>query len=147
MQGRLGFAVPVGTNFRETQCSRRTTRSSSEYSLRAEHFSALGTHHSAHTRPPRLLLLVEWQSLHLLQGDPQHAAEGEALGEAVRDAQTGADELEKVERRLAPGQDEDELAREVLAVVGVQVQWLEVIAEVHAAQRRPAARAFQRGDA
>src|SRR5258708_36151913 len=87
-------------------------------------------------RAARSERLAQLQALHLLQRNAQHAAEGEALRETVRNAHPGADELQEVEGRPAPGQDEQELAREVFAVVGVEVQRLGVVAEVQWPQRR-----------
>src|SRR5712691_7283812 len=92
---------------------------------------------------PRLLLpllphpplrILQRQLLHLLQGDSKHAAEREALRETVRDADSGAAQFKEIERRFAARKYEDELAREVFAVVGVEVEGLEVVAEVHRAQ-------------
>src|SRR5262245_34505019 len=65
----------------------------------------------------------------------------------MRDAQAGAAQLEEIERRLAPRQHVDEFAREVFAIVGVQVQRLEVVAEVHGAQRGRAAGELRQRDA
>src|SRR5450759_3944612 len=98
---------------------------------------------------PRLpcALVAQRNALELLQGDAKDAAEGEALRETVRDADAGAAELEKIERRLAPGQQEDELTRQVLAVVRVEMQWLQVVAEVHPAERRRSSGELRQGDA
>ncbi len=60
----------------------------------------------------------------------------------MRNAHPGADELQEVEGWPAPGQDEQELAREVFAVVGIEVQRLEVVAKVHVTQGRHAAGEF-----
>src|SRR5258708_39389249 len=93
-----------------------------------------------------IVIVSQRQPLHLLQGDAEDAAEGEALGEAVGDTDAGAGELEEVEGRFAVGQDEDELAWEVFAVVGVEVQRLEVVAEVHLPKGRHAAAEFGQRD-
>src|SRR5688572_15114626 len=58
----------------------------------------------------------------------------------MRDAHAGAGELEKIERRPAPCQHVHELARQVFAVIDVEMQRLEVIAEVHLLERGNAAR-------
>src|ERR1043165_9401238 len=92
-------------------------------------------------------LLPQRQPFHLLQRNAQDASQREALRKTVRGGHAGAGELEEVERRLAPRQDVHELAREVLAVVGVEVQRLEVVTEVHGAQRRRAAGELRQGDA
>src|SRR5438034_3655705 len=86
---------------------------------------------SSVTSSLHIVIVSQRQPLHLLKRDAENAAEDEALGEAVRDADASAGEFEEVEGRFAVGQDEDELAREVFAVVGVEVQRLEVVAEVH----------------
>src|SRR3954453_14753262 len=72
--------------------------------------------------------------LHLLQRNPEHATHREPWRKRVGDADAGAAELEKVERGLAAGQDVAEFAREVFAIVRVQMERLEVIAEVHGAE-------------
>src|SRR5258708_32483572 len=94
-------------------------------------------------RAARSERLSQLQALHLLQRNAQNAAEGEALRETVRNAHPGADKLQEVERRPAPGQDEQELAREGFAVVGIEVQRLEVVTEVHMPNGRPAAGEFR----
>src|SRR2546426_9769763 len=95
----------------------------------------------------RSRFLAKRQTLQLQQRDAQHAAEGEAGGEAVRDAQAGTEEIEEIERRLAARQDIDELARQVLAIIGIEVQRLQVIAEMHRAQSGRAASELGQRDA
>src|SRR4029079_2085649 len=109
-------------------------------------FSAPGVLHFAFCILPSFLL-PQRQPFHLLQRNAQDAPQREALRKTVRDAHAGAGELQEVERRLATRQHVHELAREVLAVVGVEVQGLEVIAEVHGAQRGRAAGELRQRDA
>src|SRR5437773_5769045 len=71
------------------------------------------------------LCLPQRNSLHLQEGDAQHTAEGEAFRKGVRDADAGTAQLEKVERRLSSRQHVQQLARQVLTIVGVQVQRLQ----------------------
>src|SRR2546423_9198602 len=91
--------------------------------------------------------LPQRQAAHLLKHDAKNASEREALRATVRHAHARAAQLEEVERRLAPRKHVHELAREVLAVVGVEVKRLEVVAEVHRAQRRRPPRELRQGDA
>jgi hypothetical protein len=65
----------------------------------------------------------------------------------MRDAHARAAQLEKVERRLAAREHVDQLARQVLAIVGVEMQRLQVVAEVHRAQSRHAAGELRQRDA
>src|SRR5688500_11370966 len=84
---------------------------------------------------PRASLLPERNPLQLLQRNSQHRPEREPLRETVRDAQAGSDELQEIERRLAARAYVRELPRQVLAVVCVEMKGLQVIAEMHLAQR------------
>src|SRR6266540_2886243 len=106
----------------------------------------LGSRHSAfcilHS-----CLLFQGQPFHFLQNDAQNTSQCESLRETVRYAHARPAQLEEVERRLAPRQDVHELAGEVFAVVGVEVQRLQVVAEMHRAQRRRPPRELRQGDA
>src|SRR5438132_2998693 len=56
-------------------------------------------------------------------------------------------QLQKIERRLPMRQCEEQLARQIFPVIGIEMQRLEVVAEVHRAQRRRAAGKLGKGDA
>src|SRR5687768_12735246 len=98
-------------------------------------------------RRPTLHGLPQRQSAQLLQRDSQHRSEGETGRKTMRDSYAGAYELEEIERRTAARQDVQKLAREVLAIVDVEVQRLEVVAEMHLPQGGNAAREFGQGHA
>jgi len=68
------------------------------------------------------------------------------LRKGVRDAHPGTDELEKIERRLAAAEDVAELARQIFSVVRVEVERLEVVAEVHRPERGRSARKLRQRD-
>src|ERR1051326_2347766 len=78
--------------------------------------------------------------LQLLQRDAENGSQRESLRKRVRDAHARAAQLEKVERRFSSREHVAEFAREVFAIVRVEMQRLEVVAEVHRAQLRRAAR-------
>src|SRR5207248_10331622 len=64
----------------------------------------------------------------------------------MRDSKSSPAQLQKVERRLEMGQREQKLARQILAVVGIEMQGLQVVAEVHHARSGRSSRKFGKRD-
>src|SRR5438270_6257632 len=114
--------------------SRKSTGGSSSSNAKCKMQNAKLQHVILHFAFCILHSFLERNASQLLQRDAQDRSQREAGRESVRDANAGAAQLEKIDGRFAARQNIAEFAREVFAIVGVEMQRLQVVAEVHGAQ-------------